>query len=193
MPFFGKPTPARVREFLAEQARLDLTYSPPGATMTTPPAGYAVDRTRIKLGASEQVFNAGKSALENWRQFRLGWVEILPENPPIQEGQVVAILARSVGLWWLNACRIVAVVDEDGPLKRFGFAYGTLPGHAESGEERFVVEWNRRDDCVWYDILAFSRPRHILAKLGYPWARHVQRRFRQDSATAMCRSSVSLT
>ena len=51
---------------------------------------------------------------------------------------MVAILARSIGLWWLNACRIVAVVDEDGPVKRFGFAYGTLPDHAGSGEERFL-------------------------------------------------------
>lgn len=40
--------------------------------------------------------------------------------------------------------------------------------HAESGEERFTVEWNRNDDIVWYDILAFSRPRQMLAKLGYP-------------------------
>jgi hypothetical protein len=39
----------------------------------------------------------------------------------------VAVLARSLGLWWLNACRIVSVVNEDGPGKRFGFAYGTLP------------------------------------------------------------------
>jgi uncharacterized protein (UPF0548 family) len=28
-------------------------------------------------------------------------------------------------------------------MRRFGFAYGTLAQHAESGEERFTVEWNR--------------------------------------------------
>jgi uncharacterized protein (UPF0548 family) len=191
MPFLGKPTAETIRKFLADQAELDLTYWPPGATTATPPAGYAVDRTRVKLGASVRVFDEGKSALKHWRQFRLGWVEIHPENAPINQGQVVAILARSVGLWWLNACRVVTVMDEDGPVSRFGFAYGTLPGHAESGEERFLVEWDRRDDSVWYDILAFSRPRHFLAKLGYPWARHVQRRFRQDSAAAMCREAGS--
>ena len=38
---------------------------------------------------------------------------------------------------------------------RFGFAYGTLPGHGGSGEERFLIERDR-DDGVWYDILAFS-------------------------------------
>jgi uncharacterized protein (UPF0548 family) len=68
------------------------------------------------------------------------------------------------------------------------FAYGTLPGHAESGEERFLVEWDRTTDAVHYDILAFSRPRHPLARLGYPLTRRVQRRFARDSATAMRRA-----
>jgi uncharacterized protein (UPF0548 family) len=97
----------------------------------------------------------------------------------------VAILARSLGLWWLNACRIVYVVDEPGPVQRFGFAYGTLPEHAESGEERLTVERHEEDSAVWYDILAFSRPRHMLARLGYPWARRVQKRFARDSAAAI--------
>ena len=52
-------------------------------------------------------------------------------------------------------------------MKRFGFGYGTLPGHAERGEERFSVEWNREDGCVYYDVFAFSHPKHPLAWLGY--------------------------
>ena len=98
---------------------------------------------------------------------------------------MVAILARSIGLWWLNACRIVYVVDEDGPVKRFGFAYGTLPDHAGSGEERFLVEWDRADDSVWYDILAFSRPRHFLARLGYPWVRRTQKQVGRSQQQSM--------
>lgn len=79
-------------------------------------------------------------------------------------------------------------MDEAGPPRRFGFAYGTLPGHVESGEERFVVEWREDDDSVWYDILAFSRPRHLAARAGYPLARGLQARFRRDSAAAMVRA-----
>jgi uncharacterized protein (UPF0548 family) len=71
------------------------------------------------------------------------------------------------------------------PLKRYGFAYGTLPGHAESSEERFTVEWHEAGGAVWYDILAFPRPRHVLARLGYPWVRRVQKRFGRGSAVAM--------
>jgi hypothetical protein len=46
-------------------------------------------------------------------------------------------------------CRIVAVVDE--PL-RFGFAYGTLPGHPESGEEAFIID--NTDQAVIFQIVA---------------------------------------
>jgi len=73
-------------------------------------------------------------------------------------------------------------------MERFGFAYGTLAEHAESGEERFTVEWNRDDDSVWYDILAFSRPRQMLARVGYPVSRSLQRKFAKDSKLAMLQS-----
>ena len=188
MPSLRRPTAATIRAFLAAQARLDLTYPAVGATATTPPAGYVVDHTRRMLGEGEPAFSAATAALERWHHFRLGWVEACPTDIPIKEGQVVAVLARNLGLWWLNACRIVFVVDEDGPVRRFGFAYGTLPDHAESGEERFLVEWDRATGSVWYDILAFSQPRHLLARLGYPWVRRVQRRFARDSAAAMVRA-----
>ena len=188
MLFLRKPTTETIQAFLETQGRLDLTYQAVGATATHPPAGYVVDHTRIKLGQGEKVFAAAKTALERWRQFRLGWLDARPEDTPIKEGQVVAILARSIGLWWLNACRIVAVFNDEAAVKRFGFAYGTLPDHAGSGEERFLIEWKREDDSVWYDILAFSRPRHFLARLGYPWVRRVQKRFGRESAAAMCRA-----
>jgi uncharacterized protein (UPF0548 family) len=185
MLFWRRPTTAAIRAFLTEQARLKLTYSEVGATAKTPPPGYVVDHTRIKLGESEAVFRAAKSALERWQQFRLGWLEAVPDDTPIKEGQVVGILARSLGIWWLNACRIVVVIDEDGPVKRFGFAYGTLPDHAGTGEERFLIEWDQEEGSVWYDILAFSRPWHFLAKLGYPWVRRVQKQFGRESAAMM--------
>jgi len=188
MLFRRRPTAETIRAFLAAQARLSLTYTAVGATGTAPPAGYVVDHTRIRLGEGEHVFVAARAALEHWQQFRLGWLQASPEDTPIREGRVVAILARSLGLWWLNACRIVAVVNEDGPVQRFGFAYGTLPDHAGSGEERFLVEWDRAAGGAWYDIRAFSRPRHVLARLGYPWVRCVQKRFGRESAAAMVRA-----
>ena len=66
--------------------------------------------------------------------------------------------------------RVVYVVDE--PSRR-GFAYGTLPGHPERGEEAFVVE-RAADDSVWLVIRAFSRPAGALTWIGYPVARLMQ-------------------
>ena len=188
-----KPTAETLRQFLAEQAALDFSYSAVGATAATPPSGYVVDRTHIVLGAGEAVFEAAKAALQRWQQFRLGWVEPWSPNTPLEVGQVVAIMGWAMGLWWLNSCRIVYTVDESGSTSRFGFAYGTLPGHVESGEERFLIEWDRDSDQVSYDILAFSRPNHILTWLGYPLVRRSQKRFGRDSAASMFRAVNSVS
>jgi uncharacterized protein (UPF0548 family) len=181
---FRKPSADKLRVFLAGQSQLDLTYAAVGATAVGPPAGYNVDHTRLRLGEGAETFAAAKASLRRWDHFRLDWVETWPPEAPIQVGQSVAVIARLFGLLSLNACRIVYVVDQ---ARRFGFAYGTLPEHAESGEERFTVEWHQEDDAVWYDILAFSRPHQLLPRLGYSLSRRLQKRFARDSAAAMRR------
>jgi uncharacterized protein (UPF0548 family) len=117
--------------------------------------------------------------------FGMPWVNLHWQSAPIVVGTDVAVSVHHFGFYSLNACRIVYLVDEEGAVKRFGFAYGTLAEHAESGEERFTVEWNRADNTVWYDILAFSRPRQLLARLGYPLSRSLQKRFAEGSKAAM--------
>ena len=72
----------------------------------------------------------------------------------IEPGVVVGILASWGGLWFLNACRIVYVLDEISPVHRVGFAWH--PARAcGRGEERFSIEWHS-DDTVRYDLLAFT-------------------------------------
>ena len=182
-----KPDEEAIRVFLASQANLGFTYAAVGATAAVPPHGYTVDHTRIRLGEGEKCFAAAKAALGSWRQFADHWLEACCFENPMKAGGMVAIVARTLGIWWLNACRIVYVVEEDGSVKRYGVAVGTLPEHAGIGEERFLIEWNHADDSVWYDIFAFSRPHGILARLGCPWFRWVQARFRRDSGAAMLR------
>ena len=185
---FRKPSPAILRDFLLAQNRLDLTYGAIGATASVPPVRAVVDHTRVWLGRGEEVFRAGREALRRWAQYQLDWVQTWPPDVSIQQGESVVILARSLGLWWLNACRIVYVVEEDEPVVRFGYGCGTLPGHLGTGEERFLVEWDREEGGVWYDLLAFSRPYHFLARLGYPYLRRMQKRFGRESAAAMRRA-----
>ncbi len=186
-----RPSTETIRKFLAVQSKLGFTYTAVGATASVPPAGYAVDHTRVKLGEGDEVFARGRAALERWEQFHLGWVEVHSPQTRICTGEVVAVIARPIGLWSLNACRIIEVIDENGPVRRFGFAYGTLPDHAATGEERFLVEWDQTSGEVWYDILAFSRPHQFLSRLGYWSMRRVQKRFRRESAAAMVRAAQS--
>jgi uncharacterized protein (UPF0548 family) len=96
----------------------------------------------------------------------------------------VAVVTRHFGFWSVNWSQIVYVVDED---RRFGFAYGTLMDHAESGEERFTVTL-RPDGSVWYEIRALSTPRHALARLAYPLSRRLQKRFARESLAAVRRA-----
>lgn len=180
-----QPSPETIRRFISSQRDLSFSYPEVGATAGVLPPGYIVDRNRIKLGTGREVYERAIAAVRNWKQFDLGWVRMVPPETPIEVGAVVAILTHHFGFWSLNACRVVYLIDEAGPVKKFGFAYGTLSSHVESGEERFTIEWHERDDTVWYEILAFSRPNQLLVRLGFPLARRLQKRFARDSLATM--------
>src|SRR4051812_11037919 len=179
-----KPSPELMRSFLKSQSLLDFSYTAVKGTAHAPPSGFVVDHTRVSLGRGAETFAQAKAALRSWKHFELGWVYVWPTTTELETGNVVSVVAHCCGLWLPNAARIVYTIDEPA---RFGFAYGTLPGHVESGEERFSVEI-AADETVVYDILAFSRPNWWLAKIGYPVVRHLQKRFARDSAKAMHRA-----
>jgi uncharacterized protein (UPF0548 family) len=185
MFLFKKPTDERISDFIESQSRLDFTYPLVGATKNGDhPSGFLVDHNRIRLGSGQATFDSAKRALCEWRHYRFDWIELYrPDVDPVPD-QTVGVLVRALGLWVLNACRIAYVIEDEAPLRRFAFAYGTLPEHAESGEERFQVEW-RKDDSVWYDILAFSRPNQLFARLAYPYVRQKQKQFARESKLAM--------
>jgi len=174
----GRPSDARIREVIESQRDAEFSYAQVGATRGALPAGYNVDRHRVELGRGNTAFERAKQAVRSWTMFELRWVELCWPDAPVEPGSAVGVLVRFCGVWSLHVCRVVYVLDEP---RRYGFAYGTLPEHAETGEELFTVEW-REDDSVWYEILAFSRPKHVAAKLGYPAARRLQERFRRDSS-----------
>ncbi len=200
---FSKPSDEYMRRFIKSQRHLPFSYAEVGATKgavpANAPAGYDVDHNRICLGNGEAMFNASVAALRQWKMFDIGWVSLCwPTAPieaatieaaPIETGTTVGVLAGHFGFWSLHPARIVYVLDEESDqMRRFGFAYGTLPAHGERGEERFSIEWRHDDGSVWYDLLAFSRPNALLAKLGSPVVRRLQRRFAQASLRAMARA-----
>ena len=183
-----EPSALDVERFISSQRDLPFTYAEVGATRFDHPAapdGFTLDHNRVRLGTGNDAFERAVEALKQWRQFELGWVTVVPRGVKLEKDAVVAVKARACGTWSLNACRMVYVIDDKVLVRRAGFAYGTLPDHVERGEERFLIEMDPTDDGVWYDILAFSRPRHPLVRASFPVARILQKRFARDSMALM--------
>ena len=108
---------------------------------------------------------------------------VCADRPPAL-GDVVAMSAPLPIGFVDVVCRVVTVIDEPD---RFGFAYGTLPVHAERGEESFTVV-RGRDGGITFEIVAVSRPRHPLARLCPPVARRLQRAATERYLDAMAKA-----
>lgn len=146
-------------------ARSELTYAPVGATAGTPPAGFA-SFTRSRF-LNHQDFDGACEDLLQWRvQQRAGLQVFGPARVAAGENVVMRLTS-----WLRIPCRVVYVVDEPA---RKGFAYGTLPGHPESGEELFLLT-RHSDGRVELTITAFSKAASGLARLGGPLTRWFQR------------------
>lgn len=187
-----RPSDDQIRKLAAAQSGLPFSYHEVGATREGPPPGYDFDRHEALLGSGEEVWRRARAALAAWKMFPSEMCRLCFPDAPLSSGTVVVVLIRTLGLWSASPARIVYCFDDrverDGTsIERFGFAYGTLPEHIERGEEVFSVE-RRGDGSVWYTLAAFSRPRHILTRLGYPYARYQQARFRRLSGLAMQRA-----
>lgn len=187
MLLLTKPARARILALIESQRGQPFSYLEQGATREQAPRGYTVDHNRVQLGQGAAVFARAVEALRQWKMFDTGWIDLCWPDTPICAGSTVAVVVRHYGFWSMNTCRVVYLVDDHGAHPRYGFAYGTLTEHAETGEERFTVELLPDDESVWYDIYAFSRP-NGLARLGYPLSRRLQKRFAHDSKAAMRRA-----
>jgi uncharacterized protein (UPF0548 family) len=133
--------------------------------------GFRFDTYSGVVGHGDADWNTAKKGLRSWAAHAGFGASVTPSDAPLVEGETV-VLAATVGpLHIVIPCRIVYVLDEEN---RFGFAYVTLPGHPECGEEAFMLE--RRGDDVVFTMSSHSRPAELLAQLGAPASRAVQRR-----------------
>jgi len=150
-------------------ATATLTYAEHGATRGRLPSGYHhIDRREL-IGHGPDVFDRAAVALTTWQMHRGAGLAVAASAPVAAEGSVVTLEIGWRRLSVSARCRVVYVVDE--PHRR-GFAYGTLAGHPERGEEAFVVEL--RDNAVWCHIRAFSAPASLISRISGPAGRMVQ-------------------
>lgn len=183
-----RPSPLEIEQSLERSGNLPLSYNQIGIARENP-RGFNVDEASAVIGRGEEAFERARMALGDWRHFNLGWVEVFPGEVRIEAGAVVVVLIRHLRLWSLNGCRVLYTTGDRAAGSKFGFAFGTLTNHAEMGEELFEVEMNSLTGEVTYRIRAASKPRALLARIGYPVTRLLQARFRRDSIAAMQRAT----
>jgi uncharacterized protein (UPF0548 family) len=146
-----------------------FSYEEIGATAGELPDSYRHDRWHTDLGTDDgDRFDRASDALRQWQAQLGAGLRIFPDAP-VAPDATFALVIRA-GLLYVTAVgRIVYIIDEPD---RYAFAYGTLLAHPERGEEAFAI--TRADGRVQFEIVAFSRPRHPLARLGAPLTRVLQ-------------------
>ncbi|MFE1286178.1 DUF1990 family protein [Streptomyces sp. NPDC058751] len=146
---------------------MPYTYEDVGATREDRcPPGFHRLHVRSRIGEGEAVFRRASEALMTWELHRAMGIRMVSDADKAAPGVDV-----TVGLGLIKApCRIVWTAEEH---RRTAWAYGTLPGHPECGEEAFVV--NRTGDgTVWLTVTAFSRASKWYARAGGPAVRRLQ-------------------
>lgn len=167
----GRLSASRAADVLERAERAELTYGPIGGTFDTGPSEADLHMERV-LGAGGGDFAAAVEcyrALGSQRSVAGVW----PEDATAELGATILISLRFGPVTVLAVDRIVAIIDEP---RRWAFAYGTLPGHAEVGEEAFIVE-HRPDDTVVAKVVAIAHVALPGARFLQPLLVPIQRRF----------------
>jgi uncharacterized protein (UPF0548 family) len=165
----GRVSAHTLDDIAANAASAEPTYTEIGATRHAQlPPGYHHGRYQIRLPERPDVFDRAVHGLRSWVPHKGAGLTVVPDAPP-RQGATVAVAAPLGPITAVAVCRIVYVIDE---ADQFGFAYGTLPGHPERGEEAFIVR--RTDDGAEFTIVVFSQPAELLARAGGPITRRIQ-------------------
>lgn len=189
-----KPDAKTINTVIAAKKQSKFTYPEIGASRFAPhppdsnplPHHYRLLHRRCVLGKGKEVYARAKTAFVKWGMYQLSWLEPCWPETPLSKDVDVAMLGKVLGMWWLNVNRIIYTIqEEEGPVERFGFAYGTLHGCSVSGEERVMIEWNHQDNSVYYDLFSFSQANLLITKLSVFYLHALQERFAKESSHAM--------
>ncbi|MGW2282062.1 DUF1990 family protein [Streptomyces sp. NPDC001770] len=151
-----------------------FTYPETGATRRRPlPRGYDHLHHRTPVGRGRAAFEAAGAAVTEWRMHRAAGTLVAASADRAEAGTSVEVTLRLGPLHVTAPCEVVWA---EYTSQRIGFAYGTLDGHPERGEESFVVEL-ADDGTVWFAVTAFSRPALWYSRLAGPLVRVFQRSY----------------
>jgi uncharacterized protein (UPF0548 family) len=163
---------------LARLADAPFSYAEIGATAGEMPDGYHHIRKSAVIGRGRERFESAAARVMRWGMQRGAGLRVTASSDVAQVGAVII-----VGIGPVRApCRVVYVVTDDN---RRGFAYGTLPGHPESGEELFAVRYDPSTDAVHAEVTAFSRHGTWWSRAAAPLTALIQRVATQRYLTAV--------
>jgi uncharacterized protein (UPF0548 family) len=157
----GSVTGARGGRALRDAAASATTYDHVGSTLPGRPLRPAARRREHQVVDD---FDSAVERMRSWAAQRSVGGRVHPPAPPEEGATALVVLGLPPGPWLAAPVRIIGVIDESD---RAGFAYGTLPGHPERGEESFVVEW-RADGTVWAVVTVDAVPGPLVARLVGP-------------------------
>lgn len=124
----------------------------------------------VRVGKGRAAFDLAADAVMTWQVQRGAGLQVQASETPAVVG-AVAVVRLGVGPVGINGPnRVVAVVEES---RRRGFAYGTLEGHPEKGEQAFLVEIDD-EETVTFTVRSFTKTDSLLALLGGPLNVRVQ-------------------
>jgi uncharacterized protein (UPF0548 family) len=183
-----------MRDALLDVAEADVlrttsfSYREVGASRGALPDDYQHVQRDVTVGYGRDCFEAGRTALLGWHLHRSAGFRIVTSTLTVRPDSVAVVRVGLGPLAVRAPVRVVYVVDD---INQAGFAYGTLPGHPESGEESFLLTIYP-DDRVQFSIVAFSRPGTLLARSSGSLGRALQQRMTDHYVDAMldyCRPS----
>jgi uncharacterized protein (UPF0548 family) len=162
---------------------MSFTYEDVGATredVASCPPGYRRIHVRTRIGEGEGLFRRACEALLTWEMHRAAGFGMETGAERVEPDVDVTV---SVGGIIKAPCRVVWTLDE---RRRVGWAYGTLEGHPESGEEAFLLD-RTGDGTVWLTVAAFSRPAKWYTKAVGPATRGLQHAYARRCGAALRR------
>lgn len=162
--------------------RFTFGFLPGSALGDATPRGYRRLHREAVIGTAAR-FDSAADAVLDWAVQRRSGIRVLADSgddaPRVSEGLEGAVLVPVLGRAVRAPFRVTRVVQEPD---RVGFAYGTLPGHPEVGEEAFLV---RREGLeTVFELRALSRPAFPYS-LAAPVGTALQERFTERYLRAL--------
>lgn len=183
---FGIETPdVELAKFAASAGTKAELCSYTGSTSDEeklPKRGWFINRSRQQVGHGKDSYEKAARALQRLDCMELGWLSAH------LHGNFLSICSRQFGrLWVMNANFVLRQTADErsaaGAVSKI--AWGTTTWHVLAGEEQLSVRWDAADDTVTFEVLSFSRPRHLVSLATYPYVVFQQKRFARDASRRM--------